>query len=235
MAKGLSPPKKGISFVAAHGTRPNASQRFTSSLNPGAGMNVRRFVVFVFMATLLAGACGGDPPPPPPPPPGPDQDSLRAYNDSVAEARRLAQARADSLARVREAEAARQRAIAAARATLEELVFFDYDMSEIRTDAATSLRAKVAILRASPEVRLRIEGHADERGSTEYNIALGNRRAEAVRQFLTGFGLAENRFEIVSLGEGRPLQQGSNEAAWARNRRGEFVITAGANAINPAN
>ena len=104
-----------------------------------------------------------------------------------------------------------------------------------REDAAAELRAKVDILRESPQVQMRIEGHADERGSTEYNIALGNRRAEAIRQFLTGFGLAENRFEIVSFGEGRPLQQGSTEASWARNRRGQFVITAGANSINPAN
>jgi len=62
-------------------------------------------------------------------------------------------------------------------------------MSEIRDDAASALRAKVDILRASPQVQLRIEGHADERGSTEYNLALGNRRAVAVRDFLTGFGL----------------------------------------------
>ncbi len=197
-------------------------------------MIVRRFFVSVFAATLLVGACGGDPPPPPPPP-GPDQDSLQRYNDSVAaaeaERRRLA-AEAEA---ARRAEAERQRMIREARATLEEMVFFDYDESEIRSDAATVLRAKVEILRASPQVQIRIEGHADERGSTEYNIALGNRRAESIRQFLTGFGLAENRFEIVSFGEGRPLQQGSNEAAWARNRRGQFVITAGANMINPPN
>jgi len=197
-------------------------------------MIVRRFVVPVLAAILVAGACGGDPPPPPPPPPGPDMDSLRAYQDSVRaaeEARRRAEAEA---AAERAAEAARQRAVAAARTTLEAMVFFDYDMSEIRDDAAALLRQKVAILRASPQVRLRIEGHADERGSTEYNLALGNRRAEAVRQFLTGFGLSENRFEIVSFGEGRPLQQGSTEAAWSRNRRGQFVITAGATSINPA-
>jgi len=197
-------------------------------------MIVRRFVVPLVAAILVAGACGGDPPPPPPPPPGPDMDSLRAFQDSVraADAAR-AQAERERLERER-AEAARQRAVAAARATLEEMVFFDYDMSEIRQDAAEVLRAKVAILRASPQVRIRIEGHCDERGSTEYNLALGNRRAEAIRQFLAGFGLSENRFEIVSYGEGRPLAQGSNEAAWARNRRGQFVITAGANAINPA-
>jgi len=198
-------------------------------------MIVRRFVLSVFAATLLVGACGGDPPPPPPPPPGPDQDSLQAYNDSVAAAAAARRAEAERLAAERAAEAARQRAIREARTTLEEMVFFDYDVSDIRDDAAARLRAKVAVLRASPQVQLRIEGHADDRGSTEYNIALGNRRAEALRQFLTGFGLGENRFEIVSFGEGRPLQQGSTEAAWARNRRGQFVVTAGANAINPAN
>ncbi|MEM7416404.1 MAG: OmpA family protein [Gemmatimonadota bacterium] len=196
-------------------------------------MIVRRFFVTVFAATLLVGACGGDPPPPPPPP-GPDMDSLRAYNDSVAaaEAERQRQAELEAERR-RQAEAERQRAIAEARATLEEMVFFDYDMSDIRDDAESALRAKVDILRRSPQVQIRIEGHADERGSTEYNMALGNRRAEAIRQFLTGFGLAENRFEIVSFGEGRPLQQGDDEDAWARNRRGQFVITAGGNAINP--
>ncbi len=196
-------------------------------------MIVRRFFVTVFAATLLVGACGGDPPPPPPPP-QPDQDSLQAYNDSVAAAEAARRAEAERLAAERAAEAERQRQIRAARATLEEMVFFDYDMSEIRDDAEATLREKVDILRASPQVQIRIEGHADDRGSTEYNMALGNRRAEAVRQFLVGFGLAENRFEIVSFGEGRPLEQGATESAWARNRRGQFVITAGANAMNPA-
>ena len=197
-------------------------------------MTVRRFFAFVFTATVLAGACGGDPPPPPPPP-GPDMDSLRAYQDSVRAAEEAARRAAEEEARRRAAEAERRRAVEAAIATLEEMVFFDYDMSEIRDDAASTLREKVGILRASPQVQIRIEGHADERGSTEYNLALGNRRAEAIRQFLTGFGLSESRFEIVSFGEGRPLAQGSDEAAWARNRRGQFAITAGRNAVNPAN
>ena len=197
-------------------------------------MIVRRFVVLVFAATLLVGACGGDPPPPPPPP-GPDQDSLQAYNDSVADAEAEQRRVAAEEEAARAEAAARARAVREARSTLEEMVFFDYDLSEIRDDAEARLRAKVDILRASPQVHIRVEGHADERGSTEYNLALGNRRAEAIRQFLTGFGLAENRFEIVSFGEGRPLQQGSTDSAWARNRRGQFVITAGADAINPAN
>ena len=197
-------------------------------------MIVRRFFITVFAATLLVGACGGDPPPPPPPPQA-DQDSLQRYNDSVAAAEAERRAEAERLAAERAAEAERQRAVRAARAALEERVFFDYDMSDISDDAEATLRAKVDILRASPQVQVRIEGHADERGSTEYNMALGNRRAEAIRQFLVGFGLGENRFEIVSFGEGRPLQQGSTESDWARIRRGQFVITAGADAINPAN
>lgn len=198
-------------------------------------MIVRRFVTPVVAAMVLVGACGGDPPPPPPPPPQANQDSLRAYQDSVRRAQEAAQAEAARLAAERAAAAERERRVAAARATLEAMVFFDYDMSAVRDDAAAILRQKVDILRASPQVRLRIEGHADERGSTEYNLALGNRRAEAVRQFLVGFGLAQDRFEIVSFGEGRPRQQGATEAVWAQNRRGEFVITAGANAINPGN
>ena len=207
-------------------------------------MIVHRFVVVPVVAVILVvgGCCVIDPPSPMLPAallpaallplPGPDVDSLQAHQDSVRQAEEAARAEAARLAAERAAEAERQRAIAAARATLEEMVFFDYDMVEIRDDAAPVLREKVNILRASPQVRLRIEGYCDERGSTAYNLALGNRRAEAIRQFLTGFGLSESRFEIVSVGEGRPLVQGSNEDAWARNRRVEFVITAGANAIN---
>jgi peptidoglycan-associated lipoprotein len=195
-------------------------------------MIVRRFVVPVLAATLVVAACRREPPPPPPAPTGPTAEELaqrRADSIAAAEAaRREAEARA-----AEEARRARERAVAAARATLEEMVFFDYDMSEIRTDAAAVLRRKADVLRASPQVQMRIEGHADERGSTEYNLALGSRRAEAVRQFLVGFGLQEGRFSIVSYGEERPLERASNESAWARNRRAQFQITAGANAINP--
>lgn len=198
-------------------------------------MIVRRFVVPVLAATLVAGACRKDPPPPPAPPQQ-DQDSLQRYRDSVAAAEAAARRAAEEAARAeREAEALRQRMMAEARATLEAQVYFDYDESELRPDAQNILRDKVAILRNSPQVQLRIEGHADERGSTEYNLALGNRRAEAVRQFLMGFDLSGARFAIVSYGEERPEVRGDGESAWARNRRAEFVITAGANAINPAN
>lgn len=197
-------------------------------------MIVRRFFVTVFAATLLVGACGGDPPPPPPPP-MPDQDSIQRIQDSLAALEAEARRRAEEEAAARRAEEARQRAIREARETLMERVHFDYDESAITSTAEGILRRKVAVLRASPQVQLRIEGHADERGSTEYNLALGNRRAESVRQFLTASGLDASRFSIVSFGESRPVAQGSNEQAWAQNRRGEFVITAGVNAVNPPN
>jgi len=198
-------------------------------------MIVRRFVLSVLVATLVAGSCGGDPPPPPPAPPAPDQDSLQRYRDSVAAAQRAAAEAAARAAADSAAAAERQRLVAAARNVLEQRVFFDYDESAILPAAEQLLRQKAEILRASPQVRIRVEGHADERGSTEYNLALGNRRAEAIRQFLTDFGLSADRFETTTFGEGRPIATGSNEQAWAQNRRGEFVITAGADSINPPN
>jgi peptidoglycan-associated lipoprotein len=194
-------------------------------------MSLRRFVVPI-LAAAVVGACSSDPPPPPAPA-GPSEEELAQRRaDSIA-AVREAERRAAEERAAREAEEARRRAVADARETLEAMVFFDYDESEIRDDAAALLRDKVEILRASPQVQIRIEGHADERGSTEYNLALGNRRAEAVRQFLAGFGLPESRFTIVSYGEERPLVNRSTEEAWAQNRRAEFEITAGSNAINP--
>jgi peptidoglycan-associated lipoprotein len=191
----------------------------------------RRLVVPVLLASLWLAACRREPPPPAAPAPAPTDDSAARRADSIARARAdsiaRAQAEADRIAREREAR------LAAARATLEEMVFFDYDQSALTADAERVLRQKVEILQRSPAIELRIEGHADERGSTEYNIALGTRRAESVRQFFSGFGLAGERFSIVSYGEERPLVVESSEAAWARNRRAQFIITAGANQIVP--
>ena len=197
----------------------------------GVGMRYRTFVATAMAAVLFVGACKKEPPPPPEPT-GPTAEELAAQRraDSIRAAE--AAARAAEEAAAREA-AAREAALAAARATLSERIHFDYDMAEIRPDAEQILRAKLGILRASPAVMLRIEGHCDDRGSNEYNDALGNRRAQAVVDFFTGFGLDASRFAIVSFGEDRPLAMGENEDAWAQNRRAEFIITAGQNDINP--
>ncbi len=114
---------------------------------------------------------------------------------------------------------------ASQRATLEEVVRFDFDEATITAEADQLLRAKLPILRNSPTFTLRLEGHADERGSIEYNLALGSRRAESVREFLTGLGISEDRLTTTSFGEERPLADQSDQAAWAQNRRVEFVIT----------
>ncbi|MYB99674.1 MAG: OmpA family protein [Gemmatimonadetes bacterium] len=166
------------------------------------------------------------PEPPPPPPSGPTAEELeRMRQDSIARARAEEERRLD--AERERAERERARRAAEERGTLEERVFFDYDESAIREDAAATLRRKVEILLARPGVELRIEAHADERGSEEYNLDLGQRRGDAVLAFLVEAGLDASRFAVRSHGEANPLVQGATEEAWARNRRVEFIITAG--------
>jgi peptidoglycan-associated lipoprotein len=111
------------------------------------------------------------------------------------------------------------------RGTLEQMVFFDYDDSSIRDDSKQLLDSKIPLLRQYSNFSMVIEGHADERGSTEYNLALGTRRAVAVMEYLTGFGLNASRFRTFSYGEERPLVQGEGESVWARNRRAEFRVS----------
>jgi peptidoglycan-associated lipoprotein len=189
----------------------------------------RLLVVAVLLVGVTIGACRRESPEPPAPPPaqqedsGPNQDSIRAEEERLARE----QAEAARLAAEREA------AIREARAILEQRVHFDFDDSAIRPDAERVLLQKIEVLRASPDVRLRMEGHTDERGSVEYNQALGSRRATAVRDFLTQYGISATRLETTSFGEERPLVNRSDEDAWAQNRRVEFILTAGADRINP--
>lgn len=102
-------------------------------------------------------------------------------------------------------------------------IYFDFDRSELKPEAREELRRKADVLRDFTEVRVRIEGHADERGTVEYNLALGERRADAARQFLIDLGIDPDRLTTVSYGEERPAVEGQNEAAWSRNRRDEFI------------
>lgn len=190
-----------------------------------------RLVPAAFVAVVIAAACRPEPPPPPPPPPpGPTPEEVEAQRiaDSIAAAQMEAARLAEEEERLERERVERRRQL---RATLEEMVFFDYDEAAIRIDTRSRLEAKLEILRDHPGVHLRLEGHADERGTSEYNIALGNERAESVVRFLTGYGLEGSRFMSVSYGEESPIARGSNEAAWAQNRRVEFVITDGADGL----
>ena len=103
-------------------------------------------------------------------------------------------------------------------------VFFDYDAYNIRADQRGTVEALAAWLETYPSVTLTIEGHADERGTREYNLALGERRANSVRDYLVALGITPARLSSVSYGEERPAVLGSNDSAWAQNRRGVFVV-----------
>ena len=107
-------------------------------------------------------------------------------------------------------------------------VYFDLDSYEVRSDAFPRLDAQAAWLNRYPQVQIRIEGNADERGTREYNLALGARRAESVRNFLVERGVAPGRIDTISYGKERPIAEGSNEDAWARNRNAHTAIVSGA-------
>lgn len=180
-------------------------------------------LALVVSAPLFTTACGKKEAPPPPPPVD-DGGAERARREAEE---RAAAERARLEAERRTTEAAARAAVARKRSTLEEMVFFDYDVSAIRADQRARLDEKVGILREEGDVTLRIVGHADERGSTEYNLALGRRRAQSIKDYLAGYGISADRLQILSMGEERPLESGSDERAWSRNRRGEFQILTG--------
>jgi peptidoglycan-associated lipoprotein len=153
-----------------------------------------------------------------------------AARDSIAAADR---ARADSLAREQRRladsvafanRAAADRAMAESRAALTAAVYFAYDQADLSPDAEAILDAKVPMLTGPSAQRLRITGHTDNRGSDEYNLALGLRRANSVKRYLTAHGVDESRLETVSMGEEQPIAQGDDEGARSQNRRAEFAV-----------
>ncbi len=181
-------------------------------------MNVNYRVATLLLALpLIAGACKSKPPAvvPEPEPVAPvvPVTPPAATDNSAAEAA----ARADSI----------RRATEAARAIVLQTVYFDYNSDELRPDSRATLDEKLRVLNANPSVRIRIEGHTDERGTDQYNIALGRRRADQAKRYLTDRGVDAMRVETMSFGRERPAASGSNEEAWAQNRRGEFVLIAG--------
>lgn len=119
-------------------------------------------------------------------------------------------------------------------ASLEELnrrgylkdAFFDFDRAEIAVPQRGSLEGDARWLRAHPTIHIRVEGHADERGTAAYNLALGDRRAAAVREYLSTLGVDPSAVQTVSYGKERPFATGHDEADWAQNRRGHVVVTA---------
>ncbi|MBW2619641.1 MAG: peptidoglycan-associated lipoprotein Pal [Deltaproteobacteria bacterium] len=145
------------------------------------------------------------------PAPGTEEVIVEAVDEEVSEADVRSQELREELARKR-------------MAFLNKMVHFDFDKYNIRPDAAGVLKNKAAWLKENPDVSISIEGHCDERGTAQYNLALGERRATASKNFLVRLGVSASRMETISYGEERPLDPGNNEAAWAKNRRAQFVI-----------
>ncbi|BDU71900.1 OmpA family protein [Mesoterricola silvestris] len=154
------------------------------------------------------------------------QDADKARQE--AEARRRAEAaqkaERDKLEAARKAEAEQQEAFRKAADKALTDVLFAYDKSGLTDEAKTQLQGIAAFLKAYPKAALRIEGNCDERGTVEYNLALGERRSSAAKDYLKGLGIAEDRLSTVSYGKEKPVCTDSVEACWSRNRRDHFVL-----------
>jgi peptidoglycan-associated lipoprotein len=115
------------------------------------------------------------------------------------------------------------RGAAAGRPDLERSVYYEFDQFDVKREYHALVESHAKWLRANPRARLTIEGNADERGSREYNLALGQRRAESVLRMMVVFGVRPDQIEAVSFGKERPRAAGHDEAAWAQNRRADFA------------
>ena len=105
-------------------------------------------------------------------------------------------------------------------------VFFDFNSANLRSDTRRTLAENAGFLKANSSVEIQVEGHCDERGGVQYNLALGEKRARAVKRYLVNMGISSSRISTISFGKERPLAFGHDEDAWSQNRRGNFVITA---------
>ncbi|MCC7053540.1 MAG: OmpA family protein [Gemmatimonadaceae bacterium] len=194
-------------------------------------MNGRHLGAALVLTSLALGACRKKPVPVAPVPvtgttaPAIDDGAARRAREQFVRDS-LARARTDSIAR-----AASSAESANLRALLEAAVLFEYDASEITEPARATLDAKLPILRTNMGLRIRISGHTDSRGSDEYNLALGLRRAASTRKYLSDRGIAADRIDIVSFGEERPAAAGEDDGAFAQNRRAEFEILAGGESL----
>jgi peptidoglycan-associated lipoprotein len=150
-----------------------------------------------------------------------DPNAAQRRADSLAAL--AAQRRADSLAAAARAAAANDENLQSAlRRVLAQVVYFDFDKDQLRDDARTVLDAKAAVLAANGGVNIVVTGHTDEQGTSEYNLALGQRRAAQVKRYLESKGIAENRMTTQSMGDSQPAAQGSDETSYQLNRRAEF-------------
>ncbi|HUV51415.1 MAG TPA: peptidoglycan-associated lipoprotein Pal [Anaerolineae bacterium] len=153
----------------------------------------------------------------------PEPAEVLSAEDQAARMAAEADQKETARQRVIEEQAAREK-MAARNMFINENIYFDFDKYNLLPVAQQILQKKAEWLRNNPDVSVIVEGHCDERGTNEYNIALGDRRAESARTYLINLGIADSRLTTVSYGEERPVDSGHNEGAWAKNRRAHFEI-----------
>lgn len=173
-------------------------------------------VVVAITGLLFFASCGGPKEIETAPPESAEQADVSDMDAQQEE--ELAKQRA-----LEEAEIMRQ-AKEAREMFLNEDVYFDYDQSVLTPEAQDILRRKAVWMQTTPDVKAIVEGHCDERGTTEYNLALGDRRAQSVKVFLEDLGIDGTRMSTISYGEEQPIDPGNNEEAWVKNRRAHFAI-----------
>jgi len=165
------------------------------------------------------------------------RDAERVVRESEAkETKEAREAREKELARRKEEEAKKEfeKSLVAKRtpgiggeafeSSLLKDIHFDYDKYDIRSQDTEILKENATLLKKYPNLKIQIEGHCDERGTSEYNLALGERRSNSAKNYLLSIGISSNRISTISYGKERPLDPGQNEEAWAKNRRGHFII-----------
>jgi peptidoglycan-associated lipoprotein len=165
---------------------------------------MRFHIVSVFAAALLLAACSSSS----------DESAMTSGTGSTASTGTTSQALPGP------AEGSQEHLLV----NVGDRVFFDYDRSDLKPEAQSTVEALATWAKTYPAVTLTIEGHCDERGTREYNLALGERRANSVRDYLIALGVDPNRLSTISYGKERPAVLGSNDEAWAQNRRGVFVV-----------
>ncbi|MCX7836229.1 MAG: peptidoglycan-associated lipoprotein Pal [bacterium] len=184
--------------------------------------------IVLFGALLIISTGCGPKPKPQKVEPTINLDSLRAAEEAkrradsiaAAEARRRAEEEARRKAEEERLRAEREQE-AKDKASLK-IIYFDFDKSNIRNDMTSDVSYNAGLFKKYSKWTVTLEGHADERGTNEYNLALGERRAKSVRDFLVNYGIDANRISVMSYGEERPAVKGTGEAAWSKNRRVEF-------------
>jgi peptidoglycan-associated lipoprotein len=170
-----------------------------------------------------------------------EEPSMRKAEEPVAEREKAAKLAAEQeAARIREEEAKKakekefEKSLVAKRepgiagevfeSRLLKDIHFDFDRYDIRPEDTQILKENAALLSKYPQVKVQVEGHCDERGTNEYNLALGERRANAAKKYLLSLGISTDRISSISYGEEKPQDTGHDEEAWSKNRRGHFVI-----------